>query len=48
MFTRRGYDWSGRYPAIVVTAVQLHDRTGAAAIRRRRHDFNSNYWVAAS
>jgi bifunctional non-homologous end joining protein LigD len=23
LFTRRGYDWSGRYPAIVVTAVQL-------------------------
>jgi hypothetical protein len=48
LFTRRGYDWSGRYPAIVVTAVQLHDRTGAAAIRQRRHDFNCNYWVAAS
>jgi hypothetical protein len=23
LFTRRGYDWSGRYPAIVVTAMQL-------------------------
>jgi hypothetical protein len=23
LFTRRGYDWSARYPAIVVTAMQL-------------------------
>jgi bifunctional non-homologous end joining protein LigD len=23
LFTRRGYDWSGRYPAILVTAMQL-------------------------
>jgi bifunctional non-homologous end joining protein LigD len=23
LFTRRGYDWSGRYPAIVLTAMQL-------------------------
>jgi bifunctional non-homologous end joining protein LigD len=23
LFTRRGYDWSGRYPAIIVTAMQL-------------------------
>jgi bifunctional non-homologous end joining protein LigD len=23
LLTRRGYDWSGRYPAIVVTAMQL-------------------------
>jgi bifunctional non-homologous end joining protein LigD len=23
LFTRRGYDWSGRYPAIVMTAMQL-------------------------
>jgi bifunctional non-homologous end joining protein LigD len=23
LFTRRGYDWTGRYPAIVVTATQL-------------------------
>jgi bifunctional non-homologous end joining protein LigD len=23
VFTRNGYDWSGRYPAIVVTAMQL-------------------------
>jgi bifunctional non-homologous end joining protein LigD len=23
LFTRRGYDWSGRYPAIVTTAVKL-------------------------
>jgi bifunctional non-homologous end joining protein LigD len=23
LFTRRGNDWSGRYPAIVVTAIQL-------------------------
>jgi bifunctional non-homologous end joining protein LigD len=23
LFTRRGYDWSGGYPAIVVTAMQL-------------------------
>jgi bifunctional non-homologous end joining protein LigD len=23
LFTRRGYDWSGRYPAIVATAMQL-------------------------
>jgi bifunctional non-homologous end joining protein LigD len=24
LFTRRGYDWSGRYPAIAATAVKLH------------------------
>jgi ATP-dependent DNA ligase len=23
LFTRRGYDWSGRYPAIAVTAARL-------------------------
>jgi bifunctional non-homologous end joining protein LigD len=23
LFTRKGYDWSGRYPAIVMTSVQL-------------------------
>ena len=23
LFTRRGYDWSGRYPTIAVTAMQL-------------------------
>src|ERR1700743_438121 len=23
LFTRRGYDWSGRYPAITLTAMQL-------------------------
>jgi bifunctional non-homologous end joining protein LigD len=23
LFTRRGYDWSGQYPAIIVTAMQL-------------------------
>jgi hypothetical protein len=23
LFTRRGYDWNGRYPAIVMTAMQL-------------------------
>ena len=26
LFTRRGYDWSGRYPAIAVTAMQLRAR----------------------
>jgi bifunctional non-homologous end joining protein LigD len=27
LFTRRGYDWSGRYPAIAVTAMQLRARS---------------------
>jgi hypothetical protein len=27
MFTRRGYDWSARYPAIAGTAVQLRARS---------------------
>jgi hypothetical protein len=27
LFTRRGYDWSGRYPAIAVTAAQLRARS---------------------
>jgi bifunctional non-homologous end joining protein LigD len=27
LFTRRGYDWSGRYPAIVITAMQLRARS---------------------
>ena len=27
LFTRRGYDWSGRYPAIVVTASRLRARS---------------------
>jgi bifunctional non-homologous end joining protein LigD len=26
LFTRRGYDWSGRYPAIAVTAAKLRAR----------------------
>jgi ATP-dependent DNA ligase len=26
LFTRRGYDWSGRYPAIAATAMQLRAR----------------------
>jgi bifunctional non-homologous end joining protein LigD len=27
LFTRRGYDWSGRYPAIAVTAARLRARS---------------------
>jgi hypothetical protein len=27
LFTRRGYDWSGRYPAIAVTAMLLRARS---------------------
>jgi bifunctional non-homologous end joining protein LigD len=27
LFTRRGYDWSGRYPAIAATAAQLRARS---------------------
>src|ERR1700722_11394692 len=27
LFTRRGYDWSGRYPAIAVTAILLRARS---------------------
>jgi bifunctional non-homologous end joining protein LigD len=27
LFTRRGYDWSGRYPAIAATAVKLQARS---------------------
>jgi ATP-dependent DNA ligase len=27
LFTRRGYDWSGHYPAIAVTASQLRARS---------------------
>jgi bifunctional non-homologous end joining protein LigD len=27
LFTRRGYDWSGRYPTIAVTAMQLRARS---------------------
>jgi bifunctional non-homologous end joining protein LigD len=27
LFTRRGYDWSGRYPAIAATAMQLRARS---------------------
>jgi bifunctional non-homologous end joining protein LigD len=27
LFTRRGYDWSGRYPAIAVTATLLRARS---------------------
>jgi bifunctional non-homologous end joining protein LigD len=27
LFTRRGYDWSGRYPAIVTTAMELKARS---------------------
>jgi bifunctional non-homologous end joining protein LigD len=27
LFTRRGYDWSGRYPAIAVTTMQLRARS---------------------
>jgi bifunctional non-homologous end joining protein LigD len=27
LFTRRGYDWTGRYPAIAVTAMQLRARS---------------------
>jgi bifunctional non-homologous end joining protein LigD len=27
LFTRRGYDWTGRYPAIVATAMQLRARS---------------------
>jgi bifunctional non-homologous end joining protein LigD len=27
LFTRRGYDWSGRYPATAVTARQLRARS---------------------
>jgi bifunctional non-homologous end joining protein LigD len=28
LFSRRGHDWSGRYPAIVVTAMQLRATWG--------------------
>jgi ATP-dependent DNA ligase len=27
LFTRRGYDWTGRYPAIAVTAMLLRARS---------------------
>jgi bifunctional non-homologous end joining protein LigD len=27
LFTRRGYDWSGRYPSIAVTATLLRARS---------------------
>jgi bifunctional non-homologous end joining protein LigD len=27
LFTRRGYDWSGRYPAITLTTIQLRARS---------------------
>jgi bifunctional non-homologous end joining protein LigD len=27
LFTRRGYDWSGRYPAIAITASSTMSRT---------------------
>jgi bifunctional non-homologous end joining protein LigD len=27
LFTRRGYDWSGRYPAITVIAAKLRARS---------------------
>ena len=27
LFTRRGYDWSGRYPSIAVTAMLLRARS---------------------
>jgi bifunctional non-homologous end joining protein LigD len=32
LFTRRGYDWSGRYPAIAVTATLLRARSFALAV----------------
>jgi bifunctional non-homologous end joining protein LigD len=32
LFTRRGYDWSGRYPAIAVTAARLCVRTLVAVV----------------
>jgi ATP-dependent DNA ligase len=42
LFTRRGYDWTGRYPAIAGTAMQL--RAGsftldgeASVLRAGRH-----------
>jgi bifunctional non-homologous end joining protein LigD len=34
LFTRRGYDWTGRYPAIAVTALQL--RASSFTLDRRR------------
>jgi ATP-dependent DNA ligase len=40
LLTRRGYDWSGRYPAIAVTAMQLRARSftldGEACVCGRR------------
>jgi ATP-dependent DNA ligase len=33
LFTRRGYDWSGRYPAIAVTATLLRASTSHCRTR---------------
>jgi hypothetical protein len=34
LFTRRGYDWSGRYPAIAVTSMLLRARSFRSMARR--------------
>ena len=36
LFTRRGYDWSGRYPAIAVTAMLLRANPTFPTGRKKR------------